>query len=178
MMPYNSQQEYQPEYERRKSYPEIVINNILLSVVCIFLIVLGFFSTILIITSINNQTSVDYTTFDKSFETDASNYLGVGIGVKIYITNPLLSTFNIEQYRTGALIWSTTNPADYIYTTTDASITINSPTWLAGDVYRVQANTDYQEPPAESVLTAIAVGLIIMALMAFFGIVGYKYINR
>lgn len=180
-MEYPEQYEQQPQYEPRKSPTEVIIGNIIKAVVCIFIIVLGFFLVIMVVAVTQNQTAIEFTTYNETFATTIVDMRGsfpYG-GPVVYTSNPLLSSFTIDQYRPGfGHIWTTSSSADYVYTSSNTTLLIKSPTWFTGDSYAVSANTDYSEVPALSVMSAWALALVILAIAGIFGLVGWRHYNR
>ena len=167
------EQPYQ-EYERRKSYPEVVIENILKAVVGIFLIAIGFFIVVLVVATINAQTGVEYITYTNDFV-----ITNPAAGAVVYTANPHLSSIVVTKYNATNATYGGVPSTDWTYDDTYGSITIGAGI-LAWDISQlhVEANTDYSEPPTVSLFTTIAIAIIIMLIMGIFGIVGYRYLNR
>lgn len=166
--PEGNYQEY--EYERPKSPTEIIIGNIIKAVVCIFLIVLGFFLVIVVTATLNTQTAIDYATYTNDFAISNPT-----LSQTVYTANPHLSSIVVTKYNSSNLTWGGVPSTDWSFDSDTTALTITAGA-LAWDItqLRVNANTDYAEPPTESVFTTIAVALIILAIMGLFGIAYYR----
>lgn len=168
-MEYNENDHYR-EYEPPKSTTEIIIGNILKAVVCIFLIVIGFFVIILVMSILNTQTAVEYITYTNDFTINNPT-----LSQTVYTSNPLLSSVGVQAYNSSNASYGHVPSTDWTYDSSTTSITINAGA-LSWDItaLHVSANTDYAEPPAESVLTAWAFALIILAVASIGGIIAYS----
>jgi len=166
--------EYSPDYNggyyqpRRKSVPEILIENILVSIIAIFIIVLGFLIVTMSMSSIDSS-SVPYKTYSNSFDTTSG-------ATTYYVANPLLSGISITRHWTANDTTGTIDSSHISYSADQGSVTISPASQLTGiNVITVSATVDVSEPPYETFFSALGIGLVIGAVATLFGIIGYSY---
>lgn len=167
----SSQQPYnQYEYEQPPSSIEIILNNIIKAVICIFLIVVGFFLIVLLVSTLNTQTGIEFTTYTREFD-----ILNPTFSQAIFTSNPHLSSIVLTAYNSSNTSYGGVPSTDWVYDSQKTSITINAGA-LAWDItaLNVHAETDYSEPPTESALTAWAVAIVVCAICGVFGIIAYS----
>ena len=157
--------EYSPEYyqPRRKSVPEILIENILISIVAIFIIVLGFLIVSMSMSTVDNAS--DYKTYSASFPASG------GFPELIYTAKPMLKSITLKSYDG---MWHTVLPAGYSFDATYGTITIPGP-FVGVTTWQVDGTLDYAAPPYEAFFSTLGIGLIIGSIATIFGIIGYAY---
>jgi hypothetical protein len=159
---------YQP---RRKSVPEVLIEHILISVVSVFIIVLGFLMVAMSMSTIDDNTSVPYKTYDSTF--DAT---GLGLPTDtIYPANPLLTSITITRRGSVNGTWCSYASSYYTYDDDHGAIILTTAPLVGFDALRVQATVDVATAPYETFFSTLGIGLIIGSIMVMFGIVGYAY---
>lgn len=165
MMPGNQQPQQDPQ-----PTPITIIDNIIKSAVCIFLIVISFFVIVLVVSMLNNQTAIPYTEYSNDFSVSNPT-----LGATVYTSNPLLSSLTVQKYNSSNTTWAGVDSADWTYNTDSTQLDINAGS-LAWDItlVRVSANTDYAESPHLSVLTMWSISLIIMSIAGIFGLFAYS----
>jgi hypothetical protein len=159
-MEYSPQYDYQP---RRKSVPEVLIENILISIVAVFIIVLGFLMVAMSMSTIDN--SSDYKTYSQTFTATGS------FPELIYTSSPMLTSITL-QYYDGA--WHTVLAAGYTFDDTYGTITVPGP-YVGATTWQVDGTLDYATPPYETFFSVLGIGLVIGAIATIFGIIGYAY---
>ena len=157
--------EYTPEYyqPRRKSVPEILIENILISIVAIFIIVLGFLIVSMSMSTVDNAS--DYKTYSHTFPASG------GFPELVYTASPMLTSITLQRYDGAA--WVVVPPASYSFDDTYGTITIPGP--LVATTWQVDGTLDYAAPPYEAFFSTLGIGLIIGSIATIFGIIGYAY---
>lgn len=166
MMPGN----YQPQQEPPKSQVEVILENIIKSVVCIFIIVIAFFLVTLLVSMLNTQTAVQYCNYSDDFAISNPT-----LGTTIYTSNPLLSSITVHKYNSSNLTYGGVDSADWTYDADYTSIVVNAGSlehFITG--LRVNAQTEYSESPHLSVLTMWSISLIIMSIAGIFGLFAYN----
>ena len=162
----------QPQYEPQKSPTEVIISNIIRAVVCIFLLVLGFFIVIMIVAMLNTQTAVQFVNYTDDFA--ISNPLMNNV---IYTSNPHLSSIVVSKYNSSNATFGGVPDIDWSFDADTTALEITGGLeWTITSV-RVDADTTYSETPALSVLSAWALALIILSIASIFGIVAYSRYN-
>ena len=164
-----NEQEYQ-KYRPPATTPEIILNNILIGVICVFLIVVGFFAVTMITATLDRQEAVQFRTFEKQF--DITNPL---LAQVVYTSNPLLKTITLTKYNSSNKSYGGVPSTDWTYDDYDTSIEVNAGA-LEHTItaLKVNANTNYSVVPTESVLTGWAIALIVMGIGGIFGILAYS----
>lgn len=165
----NEYEEYQ-EYQPQQSTVEVVIGNILKGVVCVFLIVIGFFLVVMCVNMIDTQEAVEFRTYTDTFAISNPT-----LAQEVYVSNPLLSNIVVTKYNSSNASWGGVDSADWSYDTSWASITINASV-LEHTItsLRVSATTNYAESQHLNVFTALTVALIISAIGSIFGIIAWN----
>ena len=158
-----SPQTYQPPPE--PSYVEKILNNILQTTVCVFLIVIFFFVLVVFTSQLNGTNYADYT--------DAFLPSNLGVNVNTFYTGmPHLTNIEVKRYNGS---WYTVPVGDYTFDSVDASVTILAGALFPGDTsVQISGTNDYASAPYSNVLSAIAVSLIVGTIMMFFGFIYYK----
>jgi len=151
---------YQP---RRKTVPEILIENILISIICVFIIVLGFLMVAMSMSTVDNASH--YKTYSASFPASG------GFPELIYTQKPMLTSITL-QYYDGA--WHTVPAAGYSFDHTYGTITVPGP-FVGATTWQVDGTLDYATPPYETFFSVCGIGLIIGAITSIFGIIGFSY---
>jgi hypothetical protein len=166
--------EYSPDYSsyqpRRKSVPEIIIENILISIIAVFLIVLGFLMLAMTTTTIDTQTVIQYKTFTNTYS--IPNLISPQV---IYTGNPLLTGLIVTQHNVGPDTWTVIPTFGYSYDGDTSALTVYAaPIWNVNFI-RINASVDVTEVPYEDFFSILGIGLVIGAIATLFGIVGYNY---
>jgi len=166
-------QEYEQPYEQPKSPTEVIIGNIIKASVSIFLIALGFFICILVISVLNTQTGVDYTTYQDDFS--IANPLMVQI---VYTSNPHLENIVVTKYNATNATFGGVPSSDWTFDSTTTELVVTTGLEHTITSLSITADTTYSEPPVLSVFSAIALALIILSIAGIFGLVGWRHYNN
>jgi hypothetical protein len=169
-MEYSPQYDYQP---RRKSVPEVLIENILISIVAVFIIVLGFLMVAMSMSTID--TSYDYKSYEFTIAVNPSMAVGGAFGATpFYTSNPLLINLVVQEWKVGGAV-NTIPPAKYTYDGDDTTVTIDNGEWISSDYVRISADIDVATAPYETFFSVCGIGLIIGSIATIFGLIGYAY---
>lgn len=164
--------EYSPQYDyppRRKSVPEVIIENILISIIAVFLIVLGFLMLAMTTTTIDS-TPIPYKTFTNTYSIPSLIQTQV-----IYTGNPLLINLVVTQHNVGPDTWTTTPTVGYSYSSDTSALTVfAAPAWNVNFI-RINATVDITSVPYEDFFSILGIGLIIGSIATLFGIVAVSY---
>ena len=163
----------QPQYEPQKSPTEVIIGNIIKAVVCIFLIVLGFFICLMVISILDNQTGVDFVTYQDDFS--VTKPLMVQI---VYTSNPHLEKIIVTKYNATNATFGGVPSTDWTFDSTTTALVVTTGLEHTITSLRISAETTYSVPPVLSVMSAWALALIILAIAGIFGLVGWRHYNR
>jgi hypothetical protein len=167
-LPDNQYQEPEP------STPEIVINNILMGITCVFLIVICFLILAVVTSTIDNQEAIQFRTFEDTFVISNPT-----LGQEVYVSNPLLSSIIVQKYNSTNSSWAGVSSTNWSYDSSWGSITINASV-LEHTItsLRVSADTTYAESPHLTVFTAISISLLVIAIGGIFGIIVWNKRKR
>jgi len=166
-------QEYEQYREPPKSPTEVIIGNIIKGVIGIFLIVIFFFVMVLLVSTLNNQTGVDYTTYTDNFPITNPT-----LGATIYTSNPHLGSIVVTKYNATNASWGGVPSTDYSFDADTTALVVTAGLEHTITTLRVNASTTYAEPPTLSFFSAIAIAMIILAIAGIFGIVGWKHYDN
>lgn len=161
-------QENQNPYQPRPQYPETMISNILISVVCVFMIVVAFF--ILAVLNVQIDTTTGYRDFEQDF--------GISVPIQthlLYTQNPHLSSISVQAYNSSNTTWSYLPSSEISYDSSKGLVTVNASAMKPYDTtLKIESNTDYALNPYSTVLTVIAISLIIGSIAMLFGVVARR----
>ena len=166
-------QEYEQYQEPPKSPTEVILGNIIRGVICIFLIAISFFIIVLIVSTLNTGTGIQYTNYTGDFA--ISDPL---TPQTIYTSNPLLSHMTVKRYNSSNLTYGNLDTAFWTFNSDTSAIDIVGGMNHFDTSLRVDALTDYAESPHLSVRTAWSLSLIIHAIAGIFGLVGWRHYNN
>jgi len=158
------------EYERQERRPKPVLSifNVMLGVLCVFILAIGILLVTVATNTVNNGTN--YRTFDKTYNIAnplVSQYLDTGF---FQIT---IST--VQYYDTATGVWATIPPASYSYSSTTGAVNIPFGTLPATTTQvEIKGNVPMASPPTISIFSILGAALIILSLFSIVGMLWFR----
>ena len=166
------QGDYQPQQEPQPT-PIAIIDNVIKAGVSLFIIALGFFLVIMVVSMLDNQGAVQFANYTDDFAISSPLMNQV-----VYTSNPHLDNIVVTKHNSSNGTFGGVPAGDWSFDDDTTALEITTGLEHTIDFVRIDATTTYSTPPTLSVFTTISIALIILSLAGIFGIFSYSQYKK